>query len=166
MTVVGRIIDGSARHRGLVLIGVAFALAAAVWAMRRVEVDAIPDLSDPQVIVFTEWTGRSPMLVEQQVTQPIVAGLRSAPGVRAVRGVSMFGMSFVYVLFGEGTEPYWARSRVQEYLGTLGRGLPAVRWTRLDGYEPNGAGSRRRSRPMASDVLWRWPGSPFGHTSA
>jgi Cu(I)/Ag(I) efflux system membrane protein CusA/SilA len=92
--------------------------------VRRTPLDAIPDLSDPQVIVFTEWMGRSPTVVEDQVTYPIASALLAAPKVTAVRGFSMFGMSFVYVLFDEGTDVYWARSRVLEYLSSIGSRLP------------------------------------------
>lgn len=122
---VNRLIDFSGKHRVLVIVGVALATAASVWSAQRIKLDAIPDLSDPQVIVFTEWMGRSPSLIEDQVTYPIVAGLLNAPHVTDVRGYSMFGMSFVYVLFEEGTDLYWARSRVLEYMGGLQGRLPA-----------------------------------------
>jgi Cu(I)/Ag(I) efflux system membrane protein CusA/SilA len=122
--VITRIVEACARNRLIVLLGVAFATLGAIWAIRRVKLDAIPDLSDPQVIVFTEWMGRSPTLVEDQVTYPLVSGLVSAPKVKDVRGQSMFGMSFVYVVFEEGTDPYWARSRVNELLGGLRTRLP------------------------------------------
>jgi Cu(I)/Ag(I) efflux system membrane protein CusA/SilA len=122
--VVSRIIEFSARNRVLVILGVLAALAGSVWAIRSAKLDAIPDLSDPQVIVFTEWMGRSPTLVEDQVTYPVVSALLSAPRVTDVRGYSMFGMSFVYVLFEEGTDVYWARSRVLEYLSSLRARLP------------------------------------------
>src|SRR5690348_10350394 len=92
--------------------------------MQRLQLDAMPDLSDPQVIVFTEWPGRSPTLVEDQVTYPISSSLLAAPKVTAVRGFSMFGMSFVHVLFEEGTDPYWARSRVLEYMSSIRAKLP------------------------------------------
>src|SRR5690242_12132581 len=121
---VERIIEFCARNRFLVLFGVAFALAVAIWSIRHVKLDAIPDLSDPQVIVFTEWMGRSPTLVEDQVTYPIVSALVAAPHVADVRGYSMFGMSFVYVLFDEGTDLYWARSRVLEYMNGFSGRLP------------------------------------------
>ncbi len=122
---IGRLIELSARYRALViLLGLALGLGGAA-AMRRVQLDAIPDLSEAQVIVFTEWRGRSPTLVEDQVTYPLVTALLSAPGVQEVRGQSMFGMSFVYVVFEEGTDPYWARSRVLEYLSSAGERLPS-----------------------------------------
>ena len=121
---VSKIIEFCARNRVLVLFGVAVACAASIWSIRQVKLDAVPDLSDPQVIVFTEWMGRSPTLVEDQVTYPIVSGLVSAPRVADVRGYSMFGMSFVYVIFQEGTDVYWARSRVLEYLSSIEARLP------------------------------------------
>jgi Cu(I)/Ag(I) efflux system membrane protein CusA/SilA len=113
---INSLIDYSARNRFLVLLLVFFATAWGVRAMFRVPLDAIPDLSDPQVIVFSEWPGRSPQLVEDQITYPLVSALLAAPRVKAVRGQSMFGDSFVYVIFEDGTDIYWARSRVLEYL--------------------------------------------------
>src|SRR5512138_3325788 len=121
---VSRIIEFCARNRLLVLLGVAAAAAASLWSIRRVKLDAIPDLSDPQVIVFTEWMGRSPTLIEDQVTYPIVSKLIGTPHVTDVRGYSMFGMSFVYVVFDEGTDPYWARSRVLEKMNSIRGRLP------------------------------------------
>lgn len=121
---VTRIIEFCARNRLLVILGVVFATAVAIYSIRRTKLDAIPDLSDPQVIVFTEWMGRSPTLVEDQVTYPIVSSLVAAPHVTDVRGFSMFGMSFVYVIFEEGTDVYWARSRVLEYLSGIRDRLP------------------------------------------
>jgi Cu(I)/Ag(I) efflux system membrane protein CusA/SilA len=137
---VTRIIEACAKYRLLVLLGVAVALGGALHAIRQVKLDAIPDLSDPQVIVFSEWMGRSPTLVEDQITYPVVSALTGAPKVEDVRGFSMFGMSFVYVIFEEGTDPYWARSRVLEYLDGLGPRLPA-------GVEP-------RIGPDASGIGW------------
>src|SRR6187200_1720967 len=121
---VERIIEFCARNRLLVLLGVAGALVAALVSIRRVKLDAIPDLSEPQVIVFTEWMGRSPTLVEDQVTYPITAKLIGTAHVKDVRGFSMFGMSFVYAIFEEGTDLYWARSRVLEYMNGLRGALP------------------------------------------
>src|SRR6266540_887292 len=121
---VEKIIEFCARNRLLVLLGVGFALVASLWSIKKMKVDAIPDLSDPQVIVFTEWMGRSPTLIEDQVTYPIVSKLISTPHVTDVRGFSMFGMSFVYVIFDEGTDIYWARSRVLEYMNGLRGALP------------------------------------------
>jgi Cu(I)/Ag(I) efflux system membrane protein CusA/SilA len=129
--VIGWLIDASAKYRALVLFA-AIALAIfGVTAMRNVKLDAIPDLSDPQVIVFTEWMGRSPTLVEDQVTYPLVSSLLGAPQVVDVRGQTMFGMSFVYVVFEEGTDIYWARSRVLEYLNTVRSRLPPDANTRI-----------------------------------
>src|SRR3989475_9703791 len=121
---VERIIEFCAKNRFLVLLGVGFAAVAALFSISRVKLDAMPDLSDPQVIVFTEWMGRSPDLVEDQVTYPIVSSLLGAPRVEAVRGQSMFGMSFIHVIFKEGTDLYWARSRTLEYLSTIRSRLP------------------------------------------
>jgi Cu(I)/Ag(I) efflux system membrane protein CusA/SilA len=123
--VIGRLLDFCARHRFLVMaVYLAIGLLAVSLA-RRVPLDAIPDLSDAQVIVFTEFPGRSPTIVEDQVTYPLSSGLLAAPRVTDVRGFSMFGMSFVYVLFEEGTDLYWARSRVLEYLASTRARLPA-----------------------------------------
>src|SRR5436190_3519624 len=121
---VAKIIEACARNRLLVLLGVGFALLGSIVAIKHAKLDAIPDLSDPQVIVFTEWMGRSPTLVEDQVTYPIVSSLVAAPHVTDVRGFSMFGMSFVYVIFEEGTDVYWARSRVLEYMNSIRDRLP------------------------------------------
>jgi len=121
---IGRIIEYCATHRALVFIFTAFVAAGSILAVKSVPLDAIPDLSDPQVIVFTEWMGRSPDLVEDQITYPIVSSLLAAPRVEAVRGQSMFGMSFIYVIFKEGTNLYWARSRVLEYMSTIRSRLP------------------------------------------
>jgi Cu(I)/Ag(I) efflux system membrane protein CusA/SilA len=121
---INKVIDYSARNRFLVLLLVFFATAWGVRAMFRVPLDAIPDLSDPQVIVFSEWPGRSPQLVEDQITYPIVSSLLAAPKVKAVRGQSMFGDSFVYVIFEDGTDIYWARSRVLEYMQGISGKLP------------------------------------------
>ena len=121
---IGKLIDLSARHRWLVILAYTALAFIALAALRRIPIDAIPDLSDPQVIVFTEWKGRSPTLVEDQVTYPLASALLAAPKVSAVRGYSMFGMSFIYVLFDEGTDVYWARSRVLEYVSSLQSRLP------------------------------------------
>jgi len=122
---IARLIAASA-HRPLVAILFVAALTAWGWvSLRRAPLDAIPDLSDVQVIVFTEWMGQSPDLVEDQVTYPISSALISAPKVQAVRGQSMFGMSFVNVIFEDGTDIYWARSRVLEYMSSVRAKLPA-----------------------------------------
>ena len=116
---IARLIAASANRPFLTILFVA-ALTAWGWvSLQRAPLDAIPDLSDVQVIVFTEWMGQSPDLVEDQVTYPISTALISAPKVQAVRGQSMFGMSFVNVIFDDGTDIYWARSRVLEYLSSV-----------------------------------------------
>ncbi len=120
---IERIIDFSARHRVLVLMLTVVAVLFAVRAMRAVPLDAIPDLSDTQVIVFSKWD-RSPDIVEDQVTYPIVASLLGAPKVKSIRGFSDYGFSYVYVIFEDGTDLYWARSRVLEYLSKTLPRLP------------------------------------------
>ncbi len=137
---IARLIAASARNRILTVVLVLLATVFGLRAMRETPLDAIPDLSDTQVIVATEWTGRSPDLVEDQVTYPIVTALRSAPGVQYVRGLSMMGDSFVYVVFKDGVDVYWARSRVLEYLAGLQGRLP-------DGATP-------RLGPDATGVGW------------
>jgi copper/silver efflux system protein len=121
---ISRVIELCAKYRGLVFLVYGALIVLAVAAARRVQLDAIPDLSDPQVILFTEWKGQSPTLIEDQVTYPIASSLLAAPKVTAVRGYSMFGMSFIYVLFEEGTDVYWARSRVLEYMSAIKTKLP------------------------------------------
>ena len=121
---VERIIEFSARNRFIVFLLVFGLATAGIWAMKHTPVDAIPDLSDTQVIIYTKWPGRSPDLVEDQITYPIVTALLSAPNVTVVRGFSDFGFSYVYVLFKDGTDIYWARSRVLEYMNQLAGRLP------------------------------------------
>ena len=121
---IGHVIEYCVRHRALVFVFTALVVVGCFIAVKSVPLDAIPDLSDPQVIVFTEWMGRSPDLIEDQVTYPIVSSLLGAPRVVAVRGQSMFGMSFIYVIFREGTDLYWARSRVLEYMSSIRSRLP------------------------------------------
>ncbi len=121
---VERVIELSVRHKWVVF-GAVLALALfAADSARQTPLDALPDLSDPQVIIYTEWMGRSPDLVEDQITYPLVRALQSTPGVQTVRGYSMFGMSFTYALFEEGTDIYWARTRVIEQLGRVQQILP------------------------------------------
>jgi len=121
---IEKTIEFFSRNRFIVFIIVGFLTVWGIWALNRVPLDAIPDLSDVQVIVFTEWPGRSPDLVEDQITYPIVTTLLSAPKVTVVRGTSMFGFSFVYVLFEDGTDIYWARTRVLEYMSGIRGRLP------------------------------------------
>jgi Cu(I)/Ag(I) efflux system membrane protein CusA/SilA len=120
---IDRIIEFSARNKLVVFVLTAVAVAAGIWSMRTVPLDAIPDLSDTQVIVYSRWD-RSPDIVEDQVTYPIVTAMRSAPKVRTVRGFSDFGFSYVYIIFEEGTDIYWARSRTLEYLSGVLPRLP------------------------------------------
>ncbi|HEX3800483.1 MAG TPA: CusA/CzcA family heavy metal efflux RND transporter [Verrucomicrobiae bacterium] len=119
-----RIIEASARNAFLVIVLTVFGLAGGVWALMRTPLDAVPDLSDVQVIISTDWEGRSPDLVEDQITYPISTKFIAAPKVKFVRGESMFGKSFVYVIFEDGTDIYWARSRVIEYLNSVRGSLP------------------------------------------
>src|SRR5436309_2423318 len=123
-TLIERVITASARNKFLVFIFTFFAIAAGIHGLRNTPLDAIPDLSDVQVIVYTNWEGRSPDLVEDQVTYPISTVFIAAPKVKFVRGESMFGKSFVYVIFQDGTDIYWARSRVIEYLNSVRGSLP------------------------------------------
>ena len=123
-TFIERVIEVSARNKFLVFIFVIFAIAGGIWALQRTPLDAIPDLSDVQVIVYTDWEGRSPDLIEDQITYPISSTFIAAPKVKFVRGESMFGKSFVYVIFQDGTDIYWARSRVIEYLNSVRGSLP------------------------------------------
>src|SRR3989441_369757 len=119
-----RVIEASSRNAFLVVILTFLGTAGGVWALMRTPLDAIPDLSDVQVIVYTEWEGRSPDLVEDQITYPISTRFIAAPKVKFVRGESMFGKSFIYVIFQDGTDIYWARSRVIEYLNSVRGMLP------------------------------------------
>src|SRR5512134_2031300 len=121
---IARIIEFSARNRALVLVLTLVALGGAWLAVRRIPLDAIPDLSDTQVIVYSRWD-RSPDILEDQVTYPIVSAMVGAPRVKAVRGFSDFGYSYVYVIFEDGTDIYWARSRTLEYLSPVLQRLPA-----------------------------------------
>jgi len=120
-----RIIRWSLENQLVVLMGLGLAILGGVWAIRNTTVDAIPDLSDVQVIVFTEFPGQAPQVVEDQVTYPITSTMLAVPFAKIVRGYSFFGFSFVYVIFEDGTDLYWARSRVLEYLSGLSKKLPA-----------------------------------------
>ncbi len=139
-TVIDRLIQFSARNAFVVVLLIVAIAGAGYWAVKRTPIDAIPDLSDVQVIVMTDWEGRSPTLVEDQVTYPIVTALISAPNVKVVRGFSYFDVSFVYVIFEDGTDMYWARTRVLEYMSALGGQLPE--------------GVRPRLGPDATGVGW------------
>ena len=119
-----RIIDFSLKNKFLVLLATAALVLGGVYAVRHIPLDAIPDLSDTQVIIYTEWNGQAPNIVEDQVTYPITTKMLSVPKAKVVRGYSFYGFSFVYVIFEDGTDPYWARSRVLEYLSSIGNQLP------------------------------------------
>ncbi|SOD11508.1 efflux RND transporter permease subunit [Pedobacter xixiisoli] len=121
---VHQIIDWSMRNRFIVLV---LAIGIFVWgifAVKKNPIDAIPDLSENQVIVFTEWMGRSPQLIEDQITYPLVTNLQGIPKIKYVRGSSMFGMSFIYVIFEDDVDVYWARERVLERISTISKTLP------------------------------------------
>lgn len=120
---IERIIDFSARNRFLIFVFVAVGVLAAFWSVKRIALDAIPDLSDTQVIIYSRWD-RSPDIIEDQVTYPIITALLGSPKVKAIRGFSDFGFSYVYVIFEEGTDIYWARSRTLEYLSKITPLLP------------------------------------------
>ena len=121
---IANLIRWSATNIVLVLIGVAFATLAGLYALTRIPLDALPDLSDTQVIILTEYPGQAPQVVEDQITFPLTTAMLSAPRSRVVRGFSFFGVSFVYVIFEDGTDIYWARSRVLEYLNVAAQRLP------------------------------------------
>jgi Cu(I)/Ag(I) efflux system membrane protein CusA/SilA len=118
------IIDFSLRNKFVVLLAALALTLAGIFALRNIPLDAIPDLSDTQVIIYTEWPGQAPQIVQDQVTYPITTKMLSVPHAKVVRGYSFYGFSFVYVIFEDGTDPYWARSRVLEYLSSLGNSLP------------------------------------------
>jgi Cu(I)/Ag(I) efflux system membrane protein CusA/SilA len=121
---ISRIIEICARNRFLVFVIVAMLTLAGIWSLRHISLDALPDISDVQVIVHTSWAGQPPDIIEDQVTYPIVTSLLAAPHVKAVRAQTMLGDSYVFVIFDDGTDPYWARSRVVEYLQQIGGRLP------------------------------------------
>ncbi len=121
---IARVIAWSARNLLLVLFGTGFAAAAGLWALTRLPLDAIPDLSDTQVIVYTEYSGQAPQVIEDQVTYPLASAMLTVPKSKVVRGFSFFGVSFVYVIFEDGTDLYWARSRVLEFLNGASSRLP------------------------------------------
>jgi Cu(I)/Ag(I) efflux system membrane protein CusA/SilA len=118
------IIDFSLRNKFIVLLATVALVLGGVYAVRNIPLDAIPDLSDVQVIIYTEWPGQAPQIVQDQVTYPITTKMLSVPYAKVVRGYSFYGFSFVYVIFEDGTDPYWARSRVLEYLSGLSSRLP------------------------------------------
>jgi Cu(I)/Ag(I) efflux system membrane protein CusA/SilA len=121
---IARLIGWSARNLMLIFIGTVFAVAAGIYALKHLPLDAIPDLSDTQVIVYTEYKGQAPQVIEDQVTYPLTTAMLTVPKSKVVRGFSFFGVSFVYIIFEDGTDIYWARSRVLEYLNAAARKLP------------------------------------------
>ncbi|MFJ1311895.1 efflux RND transporter permease subunit [Agrobacterium sp. P15N1-A] len=121
---ISNLIAWSARNLVLIFVGAALVIAAGIYSLRTLPLDAIPDLSDVQVIVFTDYPGQAPQVVEDQVTYPLTTSMLTVPRSRVVRGFSFFGVSFVYVIFEDGTDPYWARSRVLEYLNAATSRLP------------------------------------------
>jgi Cu(I)/Ag(I) efflux system membrane protein CusA/SilA len=122
---IARLIAWSARNLVLIFVGTAFAVAAGIYALKTLPLDAIPDLSDVQVIVYTDDPGQAPQVVEDQITYPLTTAMLTVPKSKVVRGFSFFGVSFIYVIFEDGTDPYWARSRVLEYLNAATQRLPA-----------------------------------------
>ncbi|MBM1675091.1 efflux RND transporter permease subunit, partial [Sulfitobacter mediterraneus] len=121
---IARVIEWSARNLVLVFFATALIIASGVWSLRNLPIDAIPDLSDVQVIVLTDYPGQAPQVVEDQVTYPLTSAMLTVPRSRVVRGFSFFGISFVYIIFEDGVDPYWARSRVLEYLNAAAARLP------------------------------------------
>lgn len=121
---INKLISLSLKNRYIVLLLAIGLFAWGAWSVTQNPIDAIPDLSDNQVIVFTEWQGRSPQLIEDQVTYPLVSNLQGIPKVKAIRGTSMFGTSFVYIVFEDKADVYWARSRVLERLNYAQRLMP------------------------------------------
>lgn len=122
---IEKIIDWSANNRFLVLLAYLIVIGVGLYSVINLPVDAIPDLSENQVIIYTEWMGRSPEIIENQVTYPIVSGLQGLPDVKAVRANSMFGMSFVFIIFDDNVDTYFARNRVLERLNTVQAQLPS-----------------------------------------
>src|SRR5476649_490566 len=119
------IIEFSLRNKFIVLLVTAALVLVGGFCLRNSPLDAIPDLSDTQVIIYTEWPGQAPQIVQDQVTYPLTTKMLSVPKAKVVRGYSFYGYSFVYIIFEDGTDPYWARTRVLEYLSGLSGRLPA-----------------------------------------
>ena len=134
-----RIIEFSLKNKFLVLAATAALVLGGFYALRKIPLDAIPDLSDTQVIIYTEWPGQAPQIVQDQLTYPLTTKMLSVPSAKVVRGYSFYGYSFVYVIFEDGTDPYWARSRVLEYLSGLSTSLPTGVTPRL-GPDATGVG--------------------------
>ena len=138
---IARLIRSCIANRFPVFLAVAAIAAWGLWAALRTPLDALPDLADVQVIIRTTYPGQAPQIVENQVTYPLATTMLSVPGAKTVRGYSMFGDSFVYILFEDGTDLYWARSRVLEYLNQVQSRLPRKRGPRSARMRPASAGS-------------------------
>ena len=136
---IAGLIRASIANRFLVLLATAMLAAWGLWSLARTPLDALPDLSDVQVIIRTTLPGQAPQIVENQVTYPLATTMLSVPGAKTVRGYSYFGDSFVYILFDDGVDPYWARSRVLEYLNQVQSRLPTQAKTAL-GPDATGVG--------------------------
>ena len=121
---INAIINGSIKNRFMVLVATLIVAVAGIWSYQNTYLDAIPDLSDVQVIIFTKYPGQAPQVVEDQVTYPLTTAMLSVPRSKTVRGYSFFGFSFVYIIFEDGTDMYWARSRVLESLNFVNSKLP------------------------------------------
>ena len=150
---IARLIRWSIDNRFLVLLATLMVAGWGVWAMLRTPLDAIPDLSDVQVIIRTTYPGQAPQIVENQITYPLATTMMSVPGAKTVRGYSLFGDSFIYVLFEDGTDPYRARSRVLEYLNQVQSRLPAQakpRWV------PTPRASAGSTSTHSSTAAARW----------
>src|SRR5450631_2498194 len=119
------IIEFSLRNKFIILLVTVALVLIGGFSLRNMPLDAIPDLSDTQVIIYTEWPGQAPQIVQDQLTYPLTTKMLSVPSAKVVRGYSYYGFSFVYVIFADGTDPYWARSRVLEYLSGIAASLPA-----------------------------------------
>ena len=169
---IERLIDASVRNRALVLMLLAFLLLAGSWTVGNIAIDAIPDLSDVQVVIRTEFTGQAPQIVEDQVTYPLTTAMLAVPYAKVVRGYSMFGTSFVYVIFEDGTDLYWARSRVLEQLSFISGKLPEAVSPQL-GPDATGVGwiyeyllTTAPYCPDHPDGLWHDPDSDAWYASA
>ncbi len=121
---IEKVIEFSIKNKFLVILMTLFVIVGGLYAMSKTPLDAIPDLSDVQVIIFTEYPGQAPQVVEDQVTYPLTTAMLAVPFAKVVRGYSFFGFSFVYIIFEDGTDMYWARSRVLEYLNYVSGRLP------------------------------------------
>ncbi len=150
---IAKLIRASIANRFLVLLVTALVAAWGVVALMRTPLDAIPDLSDVQVIIRTTYLGQAPQIVENQVTYPLATTMMSVPGAKTVRGYSQFGDSFVYILFEDGTDPYWARSRVLEYLNQVQSRLPDQAKASL-GPDATGVGWCTSTRSSIAAAPW------------